>query len=65
MLQLTHDTERLAIREKEDDDLLYARVAGLRCRKPGTARSIERLVKPEGLPKLQLGETVKSSVQRH
>jgi DNA-binding MarR family transcriptional regulator len=39
--------------------------AGLIRRRPGLARSLELLVEPDSLPRLQPSETVKSSVQRH
>ncbi|RUX12377.1 MarR family transcriptional regulator [Mesorhizobium sp. M2A.F.Ca.ET.042.01.1.1] len=39
--------------------------AGLIRKQPGLARSIELLVEPDCLPRLQPIETVKSSVQRH
>jgi DNA-binding MarR family transcriptional regulator len=39
--------------------------AGLIRRQPGLARSIELLVEPDRLPRLQPIETVKSSVQRY
>ncbi|MGX5851407.1 LexA family protein [Mesorhizobium sp. PL10] len=39
--------------------------AGLIRRQPGLARSIELLVEPDSLPRLQPIETVKSSVQRY
>ena len=39
--------------------------AGLIHRQPGLARSIELLVEPDSLPKLQPIETVKFSVQRY
>ena len=39
--------------------------AGLIRRQPGLARSIELLVEPESLPRLQPSEPIKSSVQRY
>jgi DNA-binding MarR family transcriptional regulator len=39
--------------------------AGLIRRQPGFARSIELLVEPESLPRLQPSEPIKSSVQRY
>ena len=39
--------------------------AGLIRRQPGLARSIELLVEPDSLPRLQPIKTVKSSVQRY
>jgi hypothetical protein len=39
--------------------------AGLIRRQPGLARSIELLVEPDSLPRLQPIEPVKASVQRY
>ena len=39
--------------------------AGLIQRQPGLARSVELLVEPDGLPRLQPIQPVKSSVQRY
>ncbi|MDX8480638.1 hypothetical protein RFN28_19525, partial [Mesorhizobium sp. VK24D] len=39
--------------------------AGLIRKQPGLARSIELLIEPDSLPRLQPIETVKSSVQRY
>ncbi|MER9558031.1 MarR family transcriptional regulator [Mesorhizobium sp. M0323] len=45
--------------------VLTLELAGLIRRQPGLARSIELLVKPDSLPRLQPIEPVKSSVQRY
>jgi len=45
--------------------VLTPKRAGLIGKQPGLARSIELIVEPESIPRLQPSEPVKSSVQRY